>query len=168
MEPDFTGVLVLCFNKINVPDLGKESPVITDVNDKERSLDVMRGERGQLGPMVLSPVWRQLWLPQFAWTLCLWSSTMMILIIPQLTEQPCCKWAFPLTRQCAKHEKFPCTLKDETGFVEETRGGELLSSSSFILIVFWHLVSTSYQNLFYPEIQYGMNDISSMAVDFLG
>lgn len=41
-----------------------------------------------------------------------------------------------LTWQCAKHEKFPCTLKDETGFVEETRGGELLSSSSFILIVF--------------------------------
>lgn len=60
MEPDFTGVLVLCFNKINAPDLGKESPVITDVNDKERSVDVMRGERGQLGPMVLSPVWRQL------------------------------------------------------------------------------------------------------------
>lgn len=51
---------MLCFNKINAPDLGKESPVITDVNDKERSVDVMRGERGQLGPMVLSPVWRQL------------------------------------------------------------------------------------------------------------
>ena len=44
MEPDFTGVLVLCFNKINAPDLGKESPVITDVNDKEHSVDVMRRE----------------------------------------------------------------------------------------------------------------------------
>lgn len=27
---------MLCFNKINAPDLGKESPVIIDVNDKEQ------------------------------------------------------------------------------------------------------------------------------------
>lgn len=35
MGPDFKEVSVLWFKKINVPDLGKESPVIIDVNDKE-------------------------------------------------------------------------------------------------------------------------------------
>lgn len=35
MGPDFKEDFVLWFKKINVPDLGKESPVIIDVNNKE-------------------------------------------------------------------------------------------------------------------------------------